>query len=491
MKLLPRLFLLGAVLPSLLTALVFFVVVRLFGHALETELDRALLAQAAVESVSLFDGPRGLHLHMSSSPLLKEVQQFAPEASVYDDDGVRLLAFPAESTALPERWPMPTLVAAAPSQATLTTTADQASRRLAVLVAAPRGSQRFLLVLSASRAHLLQTQTMLARLATGSVVLLLVVLSLVTFLQARRLSARVQRLIAHQARVSSGILEPPPHDDDGDELSSLRAAAAAATAELAASRASRERFLAEAAHELRTPLASMRVALELALRRAQRASTAASASTSPSTSPSTSAEAVVLELCAALKDARDETDRLGQLAQGLLDLSAARSAPISLTPTDVGALVERAVAARRHEGNERGLRLISAGDDVEASVHAPSVRRAVDNMIDNAIKHAAAQVSVTVTSSPRAIEIVVLDDGPGFPEDAVDAVFAPFHRLDHAGDGGVGLGLTLVREVAVRHGGEATAKPGPGGRVTLRLPRTTSSPGAQDLVPRADPMRPR
>jgi signal transduction histidine kinase len=225
--------------------------------------------------------------------------------------------------------------------------------------------------------------------------------------------------------------------------------------------------LAEAAHELRTPLASMRVALELALRRAQRAST--------STSTSASADPVVLELCAALKDARDETDRLGQLAQGLLDLSAARSAPISLTPTDVGALVERAVAARRHEGNERGLRLISAGEDVEASVHAPSVRRAVDNMIENAIKHAAAQVSVTVTSSPRAIEIVVIDDGPGFPEDAVEAVFAPFHRLDHSGDGGVGLGLTLVREVAVRHGGEATALPGPGGRVVLRLPRSSSS----------------
>lgn len=475
MKLLPRLFLLGAVLPSLLTACVFFIVVRLFGHALEAELDRALLAQAAVESVSLFDGPRGLHLHMSSSPLLKEVQQFAPEASVYDDDGVRLLAFPAESNALPERWPMQALIAAAPSQAILTTTADQASRRLAVLVAAPRGSQRFLLVLSASRAHLLQTQTMLARLATGSVVLLLVVLSIVTFLQARRLSARVQRLIAHQARVSSGILEPPPHDDDGDELSLLRDAAAAATAELAASRASRERFLAEAAHELRTPLASMRVALELALRRAQRASTSVPMPMPTSTSTSISASPMVVELCAALKDARDETDRLGQLAQGLLDLSAARSAPISLTPTDVGALVERAVAARRHEGNERGLRLISAGDDVEASVHAPSVRRAVDNMIDNAIKHAVAQVSVTVTSSPRAIEIVVIDDGPGFPEDAVEAVFAPFHRLDHAGDGGVGLGLTLVREVAVRHGGEATATPGPGGRVILRLPRSSSS----------------
>jgi signal transduction histidine kinase len=209
----------------------------------------------------------------------------------------------------------------------------------------------------------------------------------------------------------------------------------------------------------------MRVALELALRRAQRASTASST------------EPVVADLCGALKEARDETDRLGQLAQGLLDLSAARSAPISLTPTDVGVLVERAVAARRDEGLERGLCLVCAGDAVVASVHAPSVRRAVDNMVDNAIKHAASLVSVTVTSSSHSIDIVVVDDGPGFPSDAVEAVFAPFHRLEPAsdGDGGVGLGLTLVREVAVRHGGEATASPGPGGRVVLSLPRVSSS----------------
>jgi len=451
----------GAVLPSVAAALVFTLVVRLFGQALEAELDRALLAQAAVESVSLFDGPRGLHLHMSSSPLLDDVKQFAPEAAVYDATGARLLASPADEVSLPARWPQPLaeMASSSPSAPRLTTTDDGSARWLTVVVPEPRGPRRYLLVMSASRAQLLQTRATLTRLAIGSVVALLVVLSALTFLQARRLSSRVQRLIEHQARVSRGQLDAPPADDGGDEIAALRAAAAVATAELQASRAARERFLAEAAHELRTPLASMRVALDLALRRVKKAQ------------PSLSSSPVVDELVAALEEARDETGRLTTLAQGLLDVTAARSAPFSTVPADVLAIAQRAVAARSDEAGSRGVALSVQGDAVVAPVHAASLRRALDNVIDNALKHAVATVTVTLSVSPSGLDIVVVDDGPGIPADAVDAVFAPFHRLDPEGDGGVGLGLALVREVARRHGGDATASPGPGGRVVVHLPR--------------------
>lgn len=464
MRLLPRLLLMGAVLPTVAAAIVLAIVVRLFGQALEDELDRALLAQAAVESVSLFDGPRGLHLHMSSSPLLDEVKQFAPEAAVYDVAGDRILSFPAEGVSLPMRWPQP--VGEAPSaasrQARLTTSAEGRSRRLAVVVPAPRGHERYLLVLSASRTQLLQPQATLTRLATGSVVALLILLSVLTFLQARRLSARVQRLITHQARVSQGHLDAPPPDDGGDEIAALRDAAAVATAELAASRLARERFLAEAAHELRTPLASMRVALDLALRRAKKTPTSAASA------------ATIADLVAALEETRDETGRLTALAQGLLDVAAARSAPFSTTPADVVAIARSAVAARHDEAASRHIAITVDGtDDLVAPVHAVSLRRALDNLVDNALKHAAHTVTVTVTITPTSssVAIGVVDDGPGIPAGAVEAVFAPFHRLDPEGDGGVGLGLALVREVARRHGGDATATPGPGGRVVVTLPR--------------------
>jgi hypothetical protein len=170
MRLLPRLFLMGAVLPTVAAAVVLAIVVRLFGQALEDEMDRALLAQAAVESVSLFDGPRGLHLHMSSSPLLDEVKQFAPEAAVFDVAGTRILSFLVEGGSLPMRWPQPVGIArSAGSQlARLTPAADGRSRQLAVVVPAPRGHERYLLVLSASRTQLQQQQATLARLATGA-----------------------------------------------------------------------------------------------------------------------------------------------------------------------------------------------------------------------------------------------------------------------------------------------------------------------------------
>lgn len=460
MRLFPRLFLLGAVVPSLSSALVSGAVVGLFGDALEAELDRALLAQAAVESVSLFDGPRGLHLHMSTSPLLDEVRQFAPEAAVYDDTGARLLHFPATTT-LPSSW------GAAPSSAPqLSTTTDGSARRLAVQVMAPRGERSLVLVLSASRAQLVQTRATLVRLVVGSVVALFAVLSAVTFVWARRLSGRVERLTAHQARVSEGHLDaPPPADEVADEIGALRAAMATTTAELLASRASRERFLAEAAHELRTPLASMRVALDLALRRAKKAPP----------SPSSTPDPVVADLVGALEDARDETGRLTALAQGLLDVSAARSAPFPTTVADVAGIARAAVAARADEAATRGVAVtVVASAAVEAAVHTPSLRRALDNLVDNALQHARSMVrvevgAVTGTSGP-GVEVAVVDDGPGIPADAIEAVFAPFHRLQDGGSG-VGLGLALVREVARRHGGEATARPGPGGHVVVTLPR--------------------
>ncbi len=454
MKLLPRLFLMGAVAPTIAAAAVSSAVVALFVDALDDELDRALLAQAAVESVSLFDGPEGLHLHMTTSPLLEDVRRFAPEAAVYDEGGERRLAFPV-TTSLPLTWPgLPTMAVGHP---TLKDGLDGATRRLAVAVQDPHSAKRSLLVLSATRAGVIHTRSTLIKLVVGSVVCIFVVMSALTLGWARRLHRRVALLMTHQARVAHGDLDAAPEADDADdELSSLRDTIAETTAELAAQRRARERFLADAAHELRTPLASMRLGLDLALRRAARDDASVDAHR---------------QLIAALEDARGETTRLTALAQGLLEVTAARSAPLVRADEDLVAIAGAAVASASAAASTKGLRLNLIEDGaVTARVDAPSVRRAIDNLIDNAIKHARGEVVVTVDREGDAVVVSVDDDGPGIPVDKRDVVFQPFHRLGHAGSG-VGLGLALVREVAQRHGGSAQVREGPAAcRLQLRLP---------------------
>jgi hypothetical protein len=90
-----RLWLSGAALPLFVMAIVFLGADRMFHLALERSLDQALLAQAAVESVSLFDGPkREPHLHMASSPLVESVRPFAPEGVLFGPDGREVMRYP-------------------------------------------------------------------------------------------------------------------------------------------------------------------------------------------------------------------------------------------------------------------------------------------------------------------------------------------------------------------------------------------------------------
>jgi|GEM_PF-467546 len=461
MRLFPRLLLLGAGLPTALATVILGAGVQLLGGALQDELDRALLSQAAVEAVSLFDGDEGLHLHMSTSPLLDEVRQFAPVAAVYNDQGRRLLLHPEDSTVLPTSM--------APSSSwhrlpELSTTPDGSQRQLVVLVTHPTSSRPYILAMSVGRGSLLATRARLIQLAVSSLLVLAAVLALGCWVWARRLSARVSALQEHMQRVSQGHLEDAPAVDDGnDEIFSLRQAIAGATAELLASRQARERFIAEAAHELRTPLSSMRIALDLALRRVVRRGDAAP-----------SAEAIT-DLVSALEDARDETTRLTSLAQGLLDVTAARSAPWHREATDVVDVIRAAMAARTSEAASRGIVLAvndTFGDALPSlSAHGLSLRRAIDNLIDNALKHARTSVRVDVLphDGGDGLAIVAVDDGDGIAAADVEAIFEPFHRRD-TDDRGAGLGLAVVREVARRHGGEAFARGGPGGTVGLWLP---------------------
>ncbi|MFI6128458.1 sensor histidine kinase [Micromonospora sp. NPDC051141] len=231
---------------------------------------------------------------------------------------------------------------------------------------------------------------------------------------------------------------------------------------LAASRDRQRAFVADAAHELRSPLTNMRTELEVARRLGD----------------GTDWPAVADDLLA-------DTERLSRLVDDLLllarlDEDDARPArPAAVGPVELGELL-RAVAARYPSPP---VRLAVPAGAWWTEGDPGELRRVLVNLVENAIRHASAEVRLAVAGPEGAYHLVtVTDDGPGIPVADRERVFARFTRLDDArarDAGGAGLGLAIVRELVRRAGGTvelADATPGaaaPGLRATVRLPALT------------------
>ena len=214
--------------------------------------------------------------------------------------------------------------------------------------------------------------------------------------------------------------------------------------------AARERsFLDDASHEMRTPIAIVRGELELARSRAgddeQRAS---------------------------LDSVLDEVERLERLAHNLLVLARSRSGSLTAgnTPVDLETVVDRAARAIARRADNRHVHVRCLGNGV-VNGDESSLQRAMLNLLDNAVRYAASEVTVTVIEDRTFVDVTVADDGPGFPEDLLPHVFDRFTR-DPGSGGGMGLGLAITSAIAAAHGGHVSAAnlPGRGAEVRLRLP---------------------
>lgn len=449
MKLTTRLWLLGALLPTAVMLVALLLAGQAFRAALESSLDRALLAQAAAESVSLFDRADGPHLHMAESPLLDDVRPFAPTGELFDEQGTLVAHFPP----LPHPAGAPSPALAGPPSEFFTS--EDRHRELVVRVRAGAGKP-FVLRLSASLQQVDESVRTFHQVAITVVLLAGLVLLAVQRLLALRLSKRLSALSLHLEKVKRGELDSAPPPDDGrDELASLREVLAETTSRLLHARTAQDRLLANAAHELRTPLTLMRTSLDLALRRERPAE----------------------ELREALTDTRAEVERLTGLATALLDMAAAERG-WDRTHGDLAALVDDATEATRAAAEEHGVWLeVEVERPAHARFHPMALRQALDNLLANALRFAPRGTAVTVQLARRGERwrLSVRDRGPGIPAEQLEAVFAPFHRLDRRG--GAGLGLSIAREVLRQHEGTATAETpdGPGALVVLELPVTPSS----------------
>jgi two-component system osmolarity sensor histidine kinase EnvZ len=139
--------------------------------------------------------------------------------------------------------------------------------------------------------------------------------------------------------------------------------------------------------------------------------------------------------------------------------------------TDLTAMLNEVAAQARRKG---GVIDLHTEGQLMAPLRPDAFKRCVTNLIDNAIRYAE-HVSVRAGKRGDAIEITVDDDGPGIPESERDDVFKPFYRIEgsrNPGTGGVGLGLTIARDVMRGHGGDIqlSASPNGGLRARLRMP---------------------
>lgn len=217
----------------------------------------------------------------------------------------------------------------------------------------------------------------------------------------------------------------------------------------------RERsFVADASHELRTPIALLKTELELALRR-----------------PRSEAE-----LENALRSAATEADRLAKLADNLLVIARFDDGALSLDLARIPAneLVE-SVGARfeRHiEDAGRSIEL-DAPETLDLRADRLRLEQALTNLVDNALRHGKGEIRLTATGRNGRVELHVLDEGTGFDPEFLPHAFDRFSRADRARSGdGAGLGLTIADVIARAHGGSAHAanRSGAGADVWLDLP---------------------
>ena len=283
-------------------------------------------------------------------------------------------------------------------------------------------------------------------------VIVLLVSALIALVLARHLTGPIERLRVGTARVADGDLSVRVGPSIGAAPAEIEALAEdfdAMVARVEALLASRGRLLSDVSHELGSPLSRLRVAVELARSKA-----------GPDAGPMLDRIEIEAERLGALADEILLFERLEggvEPARERVDLRAV------LGSIAADAAFERDVDVRVH------------AEDLVVSAAPALLRRAIENVVRNAVRHApeGTDVEITAARDGEGVVVAVRDHGPGVPDADLERIFEPLVRLDRARDhatGGRGLGLAIARRAIEHHGGTVIATPAhPGLRVTLTL----------------------
>jgi signal transduction histidine kinase len=303
-------------------------------------------------------------------------------------------------------------------------------------------------------------------LAAGGAMLLAVIVGLVV---SQRLSTPLRELTTVADRMSSGDLSTraPVHGRDeigqlAGQLNQMAGRLEASFAELAGERDALRRFIADASHELRTPITALKSFNDLLQGAA-------------ADDPAARTEF--------LTESQAQLDRLEWVTRNLLDLSRldAGLATLEKANHDVGELIEASASAFKALSQERDVAFSVEPPAPPLELYCDRARMdlALSNLLDNAFKFTpiGGQVAIGAEQRGEVVRLWVRDSGPGIEPTELPHIFERFYRGQHSSAEGSGLGLAIVQSIAQAHDGQATveSKPGAGSLFLIELPQNPAS----------------
>lgn len=277
---------------------------------------------------------------------------------------------------------------------------------------------------------------------------------------ARRLSDAAQRVASGDLSARTGVRRRDELGEAADRFDLM-------AERLQAIEHERTLMLSAISHDLRTPLAALRVVIEAMQ------------------------DGLAHDLPASLATMESQVKALGALVDDLQLHARITSGTLEpeLRRVDLTEIVDEAIEVVRPLADPRGVSLnLAATEHVWTEVDPAQFGRVVRNLLDNAVRHAPdhSRVTAEVALVDGLARIRVADDGVGFPVGSEQRVFEPFTRLDPArppGSGVAGLGLSIARGIVSAHGGEIVVRPGAGGVVEVRLPVASVAEGRVSVPP--------
>ncbi|MCL2725757.1 MAG: HAMP domain-containing histidine kinase [Polyangiaceae bacterium] len=430
-------------------------------HSEERQLDDALRAEAHEEASQIAaNATDGLHVS-DRAGAETDVGHLTKYAVIYEDDGRAI-----DRTISFSRG-VPSFKDVVHPRGVPFDIRYRREKLRAIFVAIP-GHPNETLLFAAPRSDLEKDTTFLREVMLASALVSILVTILVVWRVVRNLTRGHEAIGETARKVTAGDLAARVTVDTGDdEVVQLANDVNEMVQRLAVLVEGQQRFVANAAHELRSPLTSLYGELQLALRRSRSAA----------------------EYRTAIEEALDSTRRLKALAEDLLALARlGADREVSLAPVSLDEVARSAAAWVERETARRHVNLEVDTDGSNVLGHAMDLERMLKNLLDNAVRHTpeGGYVHVRAKSEGDTVHVTVADSGPGVPADDRERVFEPFFRADaeRRRDVGSGLGLAIVREIARGHGGDVTLEDGPGGRGALFRARLPAAPSNEECLPK-------